>query len=348
MNDLGIGQKYFDASETRPLCEVGGAYTYFADGDVLLAKITPCFENGKLGIARGLTNGVGFGSSEFTVIRPGHDLLAEYLYYFLDQDELRQRGAKAMTGAVGHKRVPQEFVEALEIPLPPLVEQRRIVAVLDEALTPISSATANAEKNISNARELARVTLLAKTQSLSTGRRPLKEICIVDWGNTNLTKSAYVDNGLALAVSAAGCDGRIGHAEHEAGVPVLSAIGARCGRMFFPDEPFTAIKNTITLTPRGGQTNGKFLFYLLESVDLPQRGSAQPFIAKGDINQFEVPVPKLEDQELLVQEMDAVFERCAELERLAKAKQALLAELKQSVLYSAFAGEPVGREPLAA
>ena len=65
MEDLGIGVKYLKPHRTRQLAEVSGSYTYFADGDVLLAKITPCFENGKLGVARGLTNGVGFGSSEY-------------------------------------------------------------------------------------------------------------------------------------------------------------------------------------------------------------------------------------------------------------------------------------------
>ena len=71
MEDLGIGQKTLIPTQVRPLAEVVGSYTYFADGDVLLAKITPCFENGKLGIAEGLSNGVGFGSSEYIVFRPG-------------------------------------------------------------------------------------------------------------------------------------------------------------------------------------------------------------------------------------------------------------------------------------
>lgn len=97
----------------------------------------------------------------------------------------------------------------------------------------------------------------------------LKDICIVDWGNTNLTKSAYVNNGEFLAVSAAGCDGRINHAEHRKNTPVLSAIGAQCGRMFYPAEDFTAIKNTITLTPKSDKCIGKFLYYLLIFVDLP-------------------------------------------------------------------------------
>lgn len=70
MEDLGIDQKVLVPKQVRPVSEVVGSYTYFADGDVLLAKITPCFENGKLGIAAKLVNGIGFGSSEYIVLRP--------------------------------------------------------------------------------------------------------------------------------------------------------------------------------------------------------------------------------------------------------------------------------------
>jgi type I restriction enzyme S subunit len=70
MEDMGIDEKFVRATQAKSLSEVQGSYTYFADGDVLLAKITPCFENGKLGIANGLTNGIGFGSSEYFVFAP--------------------------------------------------------------------------------------------------------------------------------------------------------------------------------------------------------------------------------------------------------------------------------------
>lgn len=138
--------------------------------------------------------------------------------------------------------------------------------------------------------------------------KTLSELCIVDWGNTDLTKASYVEAGEYLAVSAAGCDGRIGHKEHSKYTPVLSAIGAQCGRMFFPEEDFTAIKNTITLTPREGVCTGKFLYQLLSYVDLPKRGSAQPFISKGDIQSFQVTIPaSLPEQQRIVAILDEAF-----------------------------------------
>ena len=154
MNDLPVDEMWLEAQDDRALADVEGSYTYFADGDVLLAKITPCFENGKLGIARGLMNGIGFGSSEFFVLRPSERLLPQYLYYYLSQSSYRDQGSAVMTGAVGHRRVPKEFIEETMLPLPSLGEQKRVVTILDEAFEGIAKATANAERNLANARDL--------------------------------------------------------------------------------------------------------------------------------------------------------------------------------------------------
>ena len=154
MEDMSIDVKFVQATQTKPLSAVVGSYTYFADGDVLLAKITPCFENGKLGIADGLKNGIGFGSSEYFVFRPDATVSKEWLYYFLSRETFRVEGAARMTGAVGHKRVSKEFIEEYPIPVPPLAEQQRIVGLLDEAFEGLATAKANAEKNLQNARAL--------------------------------------------------------------------------------------------------------------------------------------------------------------------------------------------------
>jgi len=154
MEDLGIDQKILVPTQTKTLAEVAGSYTYFADGDVLLAKITPCFENGKLGIASNLTNGIGFGSSEYIVFRPNKLVNKEWLYYFLSRDEFRLEGAERMTGAVGHKRIPKEFIEAYPIPVPPLPEQQRIVSILDESFIAIASVKEKIERNLQYSRDI--------------------------------------------------------------------------------------------------------------------------------------------------------------------------------------------------
>ena len=140
MKDLGIQTIYPKSNQIKKLEKVYSSYTYFEDNDILLAKITPCFENGKLGIASNLINGVGFGSSEYIVLRCSEEVIPQYIYFCLNQPSFRIIGENQMSGAVGHKRVPIEYVENTEIYLPPIADQERIVAKLDAANTEFRNA----------------------------------------------------------------------------------------------------------------------------------------------------------------------------------------------------------------
>jgi len=120
--------------EVRPFSQVRKGYTAFREGDVIVAKITPCMENGKAAIVMNLENGLGFGSTEFHVLRSNGSVLPEYLYYFIRQESFRKAAEGEMTGSVGQKRVPAEFLKQSEIPLPPLSEQERIVSKVEELL----------------------------------------------------------------------------------------------------------------------------------------------------------------------------------------------------------------------
>ena len=132
MSALMKNRPSFAPTETRAIKDVIKGYTYFRNNDVLLAKITPCFENGKAGIAGGLLHGIGFGSTEFIVLRPDEkSILSHMLYYFVASQGFRNRGIAHMTGSAGQQRLPMSFIESYEIPLPPLEEQERIVAELD-------------------------------------------------------------------------------------------------------------------------------------------------------------------------------------------------------------------------
>lgn len=117
--------------ETRRYSDVSRGYTVFRNGDILAAKITPCWENGKVGQAI-LTHPVGVGSTEFHVVRPGSELDERYLLYFLRQPWVNELGELRMTGSAGQRRVPMAFLRNIEIPLPPLPEQKRIAAILDK------------------------------------------------------------------------------------------------------------------------------------------------------------------------------------------------------------------------
>ena len=120
--------------ERRVLGDVKKGFTYFERGDIVVAKITPCFENGKIALLESLETRVGFGSTEFHVVRPDEKAIdAKYLYYLLSSPRFRFLGAHAMTGAAGQKRVPTDFLGSFDVPLPPLPEQKRIAAILDKA-----------------------------------------------------------------------------------------------------------------------------------------------------------------------------------------------------------------------
>lgn len=117
--------------EKRVLGEVKKGYTYFRENDVLFAKITPCMENGKSAIAINLTNKIGFGSTEFHVLRPAKEVLPKWIHFYIRQPWFRKEAKKHFTGTAGQQRVPKEFLEKTEIPFPPLSEQKKIVDYLD-------------------------------------------------------------------------------------------------------------------------------------------------------------------------------------------------------------------------
>jgi type I restriction enzyme S subunit len=376
MEDLGIGVKYMQPLRTRQFGEVSGSYTYFADGDVLLAKITPCFENGKLGVARDLKNGVGFGSSEYIVLRPNPSLDAEFLYYYLARPDFLEEGARSMTGAVGHKRVSKEFVENYQIPLPPVSEQRRIVAILDEAFEGIATAKANAEENLQNARELFDGCLQA-----------IFSKCGKDW--VSQTVQQWVDDGV-LAKPQDGNHGEIHpvRADYvESGVPfimaadliegVVDTVGcrfiaekqARALRIGFAksDDVLLSHKGTIgrvaildtrhdyvVLTPqvtyyrcldRNRVFNG-FLYYCLLSPEFQAEmgriagaGSTRAYIGITRQLDLRIVLPPVEVQHEMTSRLKA-FQECSEnLIRIYTNKISALEELKKSLLHQAFTGQ---------
>jgi type I restriction enzyme S subunit len=121
---------------------VSKGYTRFEEGDVIFAKITPCMENGKSAVARGLEGGRAAGSTEFHVLRPGASISTDLLRYFLVQPDVRTTARMYMKGAAGQLRVSPEYLRALEFQLPPRSEQDRIVAEIETLLTDLDAAVA--------------------------------------------------------------------------------------------------------------------------------------------------------------------------------------------------------------
>ena len=145
----------------RPLEEVYSGYTYFKDKDVLIAKITPCFENGKGAIADNLTNGIGFGTTEFHVIRSDVNYHEGYLFYLTITHPFRVIGASEMFGAGGQKRIPESFIKNFRIAFPDIYEQKSIAEFLDKKTSQIDALIKKKKELIEKLKE-QRMALITK------------------------------------------------------------------------------------------------------------------------------------------------------------------------------------------
>jgi type I restriction enzyme, S subunit len=177
MEDLNVLAFEIKPKQEKKLKEVIGSYTYFADNDVLLAKITPCFENGKIGIAKNLINGIGFGSSEYIVFRANGSIIPEYLYYFLSRNSFREDGRKIMAGAVGHKRVTKEFIEEYTIPFPiSRSNQQALINIFNRFSNEIKRVESLYKQKLGDLEELKKSIL----QKAFSGELTAKTLSIVD------------------------------------------------------------------------------------------------------------------------------------------------------------------------
>jgi type I restriction enzyme, S subunit len=371
MEDLGIDEKFLMPTQTRPLAEVAGSYTYFADGDVLMEKITPCFENGKLGIAANLTNGIGFGSSEYIVFRPDKSINKEWLYYYLSSEIFRSEGAERMTGAVGHKRIAKEFVEGYPIPVPPLPEQQRIVGILDEAFEGLATAKANAEKNLQNARALFESHL----QSVFTQRgegwveKTIGEVCerLHQGLNTAGEKVKFYDSGYPIIQTrnidegVVELDSKMKFMSEEDWQLYRDKYRPEVGDVFFTnigtigktaivtiDRDYLIHWNIFKLRPRLEKVTSEFLRYTLEQLTLSgyfeklQKGGTVDFVTKKMISEALIVLPSVAEQKQIVATLDDLREETQRLESIYQQKLAALDELKKSLLHQAFNGELTG------
>ncbi len=146
--------------EERPWGEIKKGYTHFQDGDVVMAKITPCFENRKSAVISGLNGGFGAGTTELHVFRPtGEGVLPEFVILYLKSRGFITRGIPRMTGSAGQKRVPSDYFARSPFPLPPLAEQKRIVAKVDELMALCDRLEAQQQERETRHAALARASL---------------------------------------------------------------------------------------------------------------------------------------------------------------------------------------------
>jgi type I restriction enzyme S subunit len=165
MENVSEDAKLINHVEKR-YTDVAKGFTSFIDGDVVVAKITPCFENGKGAYIEGMKNGIGFGSTEFHVLRSNELSDSKFIYYLTTTSEFRVRGEANMQGSAGQKRVTTEYLRSYKIKIPLLEEQQKIASVLSVADQDIAAL----QKKLDALKQEKK----ALMQQLLTGKRRVK------------------------------------------------------------------------------------------------------------------------------------------------------------------------------
>lgn len=181
---------------TRPFGEVKKGFTYFADGDVIFAKITPCMQNGKSAVASGLVNGLGFGSTEFHVLRPTK-AEADWIYFFVRSQAFREEAARHFQGSAGQQRVPEDFLHNALIPDAPPKDQIRIVAQIKDYLGRVDEMQGLRQESLLNAKAFFNCFIREKYESLCRDfvTRPLGDLVKPTGGGTPSRKITTYWNG---------------------------------------------------------------------------------------------------------------------------------------------------------
>ncbi len=313
MADINENQIAFVAKEHRVLGEVGASYTYFADKDVLLAKVTPCFENGKAGIARNLKNGIGFGSSEFYVLRSSERVLPEWIYFCVTHPLFRQSGISNMTGTGGLQRVPRKFIEEYEIPLPPLEVQREIVAEIEGYQRVIDGARAvidNYRPQIVVDPEWPTVELGEMCNSILSGGTPSTKnkdywagdipwITSADIVNIKTAEPRKYITDQAIRKSAT-------NLIPAGNVIVVTRVGL--GKLFKTNFDVCISQDSQGLVIKDG-INADYLAYILRdsvaNFKNISQGSTIQGVTKRQLTELQIPLPPLETQQAIVAEIEA-------------------------------------------
>ena len=354
--------------QVRPFAEVKSGYRYFQEGDVLFAKITPCMENGKAAIARGLIDGIGFGSTEFHVLRPKREVMAEWIWLFVRQERFREDAKANFRGGVGQQRVPQEFLVRYSIPLPPLPEQRRIVARIEELMERVREARRLREEAKKDADRLMQAAL---AEVFPRPGAPIPP----GWRWAKLGEVAHPVNGFGFPkkfqghkdlpypfikvsdFNRPGNETLITHAENYVDEKILRRINAQLypsGTVIFPKigGAIATNKKRMLATPASFDNNimgliptdtisGGYLFYFVQSIDLRTLSQIGPVpsIRQSTIKNLQLPLPPLPEQRRIVAYLDQVQARVTALKKAQKSTEAELHRLEQAILDQAFKGK---------
>ncbi len=348
----------FDFTQVRSLGRVRKGYTHFAEGDVLVAKITPCMENGKGAVASDLKNGIGCGTTELHVIRPRGNIHPKYIYHFIHQESFRREAARNFTGTAGQLRVPVSFIKEAEIPLAPLAEQRRIVAKLEKLLAKVESSQKRLER-IPTILKRFRQSVLAAACSgrLTEDWRTEHEIDFeeswrtIDFFDFIVLQRGYdlvlstVNEGKYPVVTSAGIEKY--HSAMKANGPgVVTGRSGSVGKVHYIEQDYWP-HNTVLFVRDFKGNLPKYVYYFLLGFDIRNysASTAVPTLNRNNLRGVEVLVPPIEEQQEIARRIEALFFLADKIEARYQNAMAQVEKLTQSILAKAFRGELVPQDP---
>lgn len=342
-------------------------YTKFQDGDILFAKVTPCMENGKIAVAENLKRGRGVGSTEFHVLRPSNTINCRYLFHYLLQRSFRSMAERSMSGAVGLRRVPANFLKEHKIPLPPLTEQHRIVEALEGHLSRLDTAerlllTANKRSMIFARRlidyrlkdsPIVPLSALLRT-SLINGRSVPSE----DGGFPVLRLTALKNETLDLSECKAG-QWSINDAKPflvskddffvSRGNGSRSLVGRGALLTHTPVDPIAFPDTMIRIQVNQGKVLPKFLQIawghpvVRRHIEGNARTTAGIYkINQRILEQTPVPLPPIEEQHKILSYLDSALAPLEAAQRSISRAHTQASHLRASLLKCAFTGRLIG------
>lgn len=329
---------YIEEKEEKLYQEIKkGSYTYFAENDIIIAKITPCMENGKCAIASGLKNKIGFGSSEFHVIRAGSEVLNNYLFELLNRKEVRQVAEKNMTGSSGHRRVPKEFYESLNIPLPPIEIQAELV-------TKCNTINKEAEKAlstvISSKNEIETLFQEAFTKASTLYKISDTELFELSIGKRVL-KNEINNEGIGIPVFSANVFEPFGHIKKELlkdfNTPsILWGIDGDWMVNVIPkNEPFYPTDHCGVLRIKSDEIHPKYLAWALQKEGERVRFSRTNRASMDSMRGLSIKAPSEEIQAKLIKEVEKREKKIKDSQEII----AGIAKRKEAVIKSYLMGE---------
>ena len=317
-----------------PIDSIKPGLTPFRKGDVIIAKITPCFENGKGALLDKITEDDGFGSTEFHVIRCQQD--NKFVYYHTQSYAFRKRLESQMTGSAGQKRVPADSVAAYKIAVPPLAEQRKIAEVLgvwDEA---IEKQERLIEQLALRKRGLMQRLLSAKLR-LPGFSEAWQKVKLGDVAELYQPQTIQSEDLSQTGYPVYGANGLIGYYNsynHEYPQVVITCRGSSCGTVNFTPGKCWITGNAMVLNVDNNRdVNKSFFYYLISNSSFVNliSGSGQPQIVRQPLLKFELRIPTLKEQTAIAEVLTAAdreIELAKEkLERLRRQKRGLMQQL---------------------